>query len=660
MIPALLLASTLALGPEHRAAELRTGATNADERVLAVDGQRAITWRAQEGTLRSVPLDDPSKAATIVSGVFSNPVAAPPLIAWTDNARKTHIAPIDAPAAGTLLSGENVTSMKCNATACLAATTLLQSRLLALDGRAYATVLLDGQVLASDPGGFLLTRGSLTARIDNGGALAFATPTPAAASSRGAADFDGHRYTVVYPDSPDLSRPESVLRVFSIGLGGDAGAPSTIASLPRPVLDRVAMAWAGGRHLVVFGYVESSNYLLPQPGVVDRTRLQGLRLDAALQPLDAAPFVVNDTPWADVSPLAIANGSDFLVAWNHSPGPYYSADPEIAGVDADGRAGSRRLLSRGVVSQSVAGIATVAGALLVGYLDQAHEDGAPTLRVRRFTPDGTPFGDSIVAAADDARRAAMAARDGDVLIAWITGTYGVNAAIVHADDSVQPVPLPPVLSGTPSVAASRDGWMLAVGGADSVAVVRIDASGAASAARAIASVGNAFFDAAVASDGERFLAVWSTSAGGITTQCNFQPCGTRATLFDATGGVLASDIRISPVAGLTGATFAGGEYYVATTTGVRLNRDALRVGDVNAYVWRVAPLGNAVLAGFFTSSATQVEVIDHGVAGAATSFGALVPLEIASGGVAYETRIGADTAVVFRAILQDRRRSAYH
>ena len=69
MIPTLALAATLILGPEHRAADLRTGATRADERVLAIDGNRIITYAWPETTLRAVPMEDPKAATTLVTNV---------------------------------------------------------------------------------------------------------------------------------------------------------------------------------------------------------------------------------------------------------------------------------------------------------------------------------------------------------------------------------------------------------------------------------------------------------------------------------------------------------------------------------------------------------------------------------------------------------------
>src|SRR5438067_9555466 len=158
MIAILALAAALALAPEQRVAELRAGASNADERVLALDATRAITYRLQDRSLRAVPFADPSKAATLDSGLADRvwPVAAPPLIAWTDGEERTHIAPIDAPDRGTLVRGDVIQSMKCNAKACLAAGQL-RLLLVRLDGTPYGHVTQGGAtVLASDPEGFLV------------------------------------------------------------------------------------------------------------------------------------------------------------------------------------------------------------------------------------------------------------------------------------------------------------------------------------------------------------------------------------------------------------------------------------------------------------------------------------------------------------------------
>ena len=158
MIPTLVLAATLILGPAHRAADLRTGATRADERVLAIDGNRIITYIWPETTLRAVPMDDPKAATTLVTNVsnLAIPIVAPPLMAWTSGAQ-THVAPIDAPDRGTAFPRADVLSMKCNATSCLAQAGD-QLLLLGLDAKPYAHMTVSGRVLAADPDGFLVRR----------------------------------------------------------------------------------------------------------------------------------------------------------------------------------------------------------------------------------------------------------------------------------------------------------------------------------------------------------------------------------------------------------------------------------------------------------------------------------------------------------------------
>src|SRR5437763_3455359 len=219
MIPVLLLAASLALAPEHRVADLRTGATRADERVLAIDATRAITYRAQDASIRAVPFADPSKATTLDSGVSGivSPVAAPPLVAWTDSERRTHIAPIDAPDRGTLVPGDVIQSMQCNAAACLAAGKL-ELLLVRLDGTPYAHLPRGGAtVLAADPGGFLVGASPTgVIRIDNGGATTFTAATPQAAAGHAAADFDGDRYVFVWPDFDFASRTTQ-FHALSIG-----------------------------------------------------------------------------------------------------------------------------------------------------------------------------------------------------------------------------------------------------------------------------------------------------------------------------------------------------------------------------------------------------------------------------------------------------------
>src|ERR1043166_2089676 len=156
MIGAFALAATLLLAPEQRVAELRAGATSFDERVLAVDGNRAILYRLSDQSLRAVPLDDPEKATTIVAGLSGNayPIAAPPLVSWTSG-QETHIAPIDAPGRGTVFPRADLYSMQCNAKACLA-TAQYELLLLRLDGTIYGRESCGGTVLTSDPDGFLL------------------------------------------------------------------------------------------------------------------------------------------------------------------------------------------------------------------------------------------------------------------------------------------------------------------------------------------------------------------------------------------------------------------------------------------------------------------------------------------------------------------------
>jgi len=658
MIP-LLLAAALTLAPEHRAADLRTGATQADEAALAIDGDRLITFLRKDGTLRAVPIGDPAAATTLATNVSANftaPVAAPPLIAWLDADRHAHVAPIDAPSRETIISSPrpDVYSMQCNANACLAATDS-QLLLLGLDAKVLVVMPVSGNVLAADSDGFLVrTNAAALTRIDDRGVVTFTTPLPAL-PPQAVADFDGSRYVLVWADF-DVASQTSALEALPVGLAGDLGTAAALAQLPA-FASGIAVAHNAGRHLVAFTYADFYIGLGDIPGFIDRTRLHALRFDDALRPLGAAPFVVDGTPWADLRPLVAPRGSGFLVAWSHAPGMIFSGDPEAAEVDMDGHVGPRILASRGLDPQSVSSIASVPGALLVAYVEYPHETGAAPLRLRRFRPDGTPLGDAFTAG--DAWRSAMAPRGNDVLLVWETTGYQVQAAIVHPGDALQPVPLPP-LSGIPSVAAGGDGWMIAVSDFNgSVDAVHVDANGAPSAPQTIASLDHAQFDVAIASDGDRFLVAWATDFGAGSPLCNFQPCGTHARLLDATGGILAADLPVSSQHELNGAAFAGGEYFVVGTTAVRLDRDGHRIGDVNVHAVRVAPFGNAVLAVLGAPDVGRLVVIDHGSPGAEAALG-VSPVEISAGGVAYNVGIGSETAVVFRAIVSDRRRTAYH
>jgi hypothetical protein len=658
MIPTLLLAATLALTPAHRVADFRAGATTADERLLAVDATRAITFRRQDNTIRAVPLDDVSKATTLATGVDATrrfPVAAPPLFAWTGDDRVARIAPIDAPERAVAVRGDEVQSMKCNATACLATMTL-ELQLLHLDATPYAHLPQGGaRVLASDPDGFLVFRAPSTLmRVENGGAITFTATMPMLAYAT--ADFDGSRYAVVWPEYDFPSRT-TTLRAMFVGIGGNATPLPDLISLTAAINDSIAIAYNGGEHLLVFADADP-DFALVLPGTVGPSHLAALRLDAALRPLDAAPIVVDATPWAVLQPVVIARGSGFLTAWSHSPGLFFTSDPEAATVDADGRVSPRMLLSRGLVPQNVSSAATVPGAMLVGYLESPHQDGVPTLRIARFALDATPLGDVVVAAAD-AHQSAMAARGSDVLVAWTDAHYAAKAAILHDDNSLQPVALPP-LSGSLSAAANRDGWLLAVAGINGVDYIRIDANGAAAAPQSLIAIPNTNFDAAVASDGDRFLLVWGSDGGSGNAACNFVPCGTRAALLDATGGVINDRIALSASRDVGGVTFAGGEYFVATTTAIRLERDGTRIGaNAPLRYARVAPFGNAVLAVREAIDATHVVVIDHGTVVAETTL-PVTPLQITTAGVAYDIDVDGLPAVVFQMFVPGRRRAATH
>jgi hypothetical protein len=656
MIPALALTAALALAPAHRVADFRAGATAADERLLAIDAARAITFRREDNTIRAVPFDDVGKARTIVTGVNAErrfPVAAPPLMAWTGDDQVARIAPIDAPERAVAVRGDEVQSMKCNFTACLATMTS-EMQLLHFDATPYAHVPQGGaRVLASDPDGFLVFRGPSTLmRVENSSAITFSLTVPSLAYAT--ADFDGSRYAVVWPEY-DFPTRTTTLRAMSVGIGGNVTPLPDLISLVAGINDSISLAYNGGRHLLVFADADP-DFALVLPGAVPPSHLAALRLDAALHPLDAAPIVVDATPWAVLQPVVIARGNGFLTAWSHSPGLFFTSDPEAATVDADGRVSPRMILSRGLVPQTVSSAATVPGAMLVGYLESPHENGVPTLRVARVALDATPLGDVVVAAAD-AHQSAMAARGGDVLVAWTDAHYNAKAAILHSDNTLQAVALPP-LSGTVSAAANRDGWMVAVAGSDGVDYIRIDANGAAAPAQSLVAIPNTNFDAAIASDGDRFLLVWGSDGGSGSAACNFTPCGTRAALLDATGGVINDRITLSASRDVGGVTFAGGEYFVATTTAIRLERDGMRIGaNPPVRYARVAPFGNAVLAVLEATDATHVVVIDHGTTVAEATLPA-TPVQITTAGVAYDTNVDALPAVVFQMFAPGRRRAA--
>jgi hypothetical protein len=653
MLPTLLLAATLALAPEHRVADLRTGATRDDESVLAIDNNRVITFAAKPRALRAVPLDDASKATTLAGDVSRAPVAAPPLIAWTSG-EQTHIAPIDAPGAGTVFPRSDVHTMKCNETACLAS---MGDELLVIgNARPIAHVTPGGFVLGADPGGFLVARFEtpfLLRRIDNSGDVTFTSTAVQATSFNLAADFDGDRYALVWYQVPSL-------RAQSVGLRGDVSEPLDIAAIPD-VLTGIAVTYAAGRHLVAFTYPDGHTSILA-PGAIDPARLHAIRLDGALRPIDPAPFIVDATPFADLNPLVTPRDGGFLVAWSHSPNVIISSDPEGAQVDAEGRVGPRMLLSAGFVPQVVSSAATIPGALLVAWLEYPHQDGASTLRLRRFGPDGAPLEAPITVADADARMSAMAARGSDALIVWGKADFKLRAAILHPDGTLQSVPLAD-LSGMPSVAASRNGWMIAVAEDEGVTTIRVDDRGIASPPQTLVALRYSFPYAAVASDGERFLVVWSTPAGTGSTTCNFVPCGTRAELLDATGGVLAGGIQLAPGHAPPSAAFAGGEYFVAAgSSAVRLNRDGLRIADAQGGLSHVAPFGNAVLASFITNEGIHLVVIDHGVRSAERLVAPVFDYadELTEGAVVYDILVGGEQAVAFRQILTERHRSAYH
>ncbi len=655
MIGTAALAATLLLSPEHRLAASHLGATNADERLLALDADRAIIYRRND-TLRSVPLDDPAKATTIVAASYvGNAIAAPPLVAWKSS-EGTRIAPIDAPDRGTILPFDTtIQSMKCNAKACLA-TTDNQLLFIHLDGTIYARTTYisqpgSGPVLASDPEGFLLLLSykSVT-RVGNDGAFTFTVTTPPLLNA--VADFDGTRYALAWEDHEVLAKG-STLRTAAVSLDGKLGEPVTLAALPVQTFGRIALAYGGGRHLLLYGQPDSPPY---SPNDTPRTRLRALRLDGALQTLDAKPFPVDETTWADVDVAAMARGNEFFVAWTHFADGI-EGDPEAAVIDVGGNVGPPMLLSRGVAQQNAVCIATVPGALLVGYVEFPREEGTSTLRVRRVA-GGTAIGDPI----DVAKQSwlpAMAARGGDVLIGYLAGTLRASAAIVRADGSLQRVDLP-YLEHRPSVAASRNGWMFVAAGSDSVVAVRIDPNGNASTPETIAQIPRGRFRAwAVASDGDRFLVAWASDDGADTRFCGLQPCGTRVTLLDATGGVLKANIPVSAHSDLADMTFAGGEYFVATNTGVRLDPDGNVLGSVNVHASRVAPFGNSVLAAEPATDSTRLVVFDHGTLVAETTIPALAP-QLSAGGIAYDAKVGDDPVAVFRTFIVERRRAAYH
>jgi hypothetical protein len=656
VIGTLALAATLALSPEFRVAGPHVGATNDYDRLLALDADRAIVYRRSDA-LRSAPLDDPAKSTTIVAGQYlDNAIAAPPLVAWKD--WQTHVAPIDAPDRGTILPHDTtIQSMQCNAKACLA-TTEHEILFLHLDGTISARTTYipqpgSGPILASDPEGFLLVSSYRTVqRVGNDGVITFTTTTPGLLNPT--ADFDGTRYAMAWEER-DASGPGSTLRAASVSLDGKVGAPATLAALPVRTFGRIALAYGAGRHLLVYGQPDSPPYA---PNDVPRTRLRALRLDGALQTIDAKPLSVDETTWADLDVAATARGNEFLVAWTHAASGS-EGDPEAAVIDAGGKVGPRMLLSRGIAQQYASSVATVSGALLAGYVESPREEGTSTLRVRRFAAGGTAIGEPIDVA-KNSFLSSMTTRGDDVLLGYLAGFINANAAIVRADGSLQRVDLP-YLQFRPSVAASRNGWMfVAQGSNDSLVAVRIDPNGNASSPEAIAQIPSGNVQAwAVASDGDRFLVAWASSDGAYTRLCSLQPCGTRVTLLDATGGVLKSNIPISAKSDLTEATFAGGEYFVATTTGVRLDRDGNILGEVNAHASRVAPFGNAVVAAEYAADSTRFVVFDHGAAVAETTIDARMPL-LSEDGIAYTAKVGDDNVAVLRTFIPERRRAAYH
>jgi len=194
--------------------------------------------------------------------------------------------------------------------------------------------------------------------------------------------------------------------------------------------------------------------------------------------------------------------------------------------------------------------------------------------------------------------------------------------------------------------------MIVAGEPDAVVSVRVDPTGIASARQTLVSTVAIDPNVSIASDGDRFVAVWSSPAAS----------GTRAALLDATGGVLANiSLSSEPTNPLS--TFAGGEYLFVTgaTSAVRLDRNGVRIADVSLFLSlaQIAPFGDGVLVGTLRTDGVHVMPVERGIAGNTIVVGAYpTNFAPASNGIAYDAEVDGTPAVVFRPILTPRRRAA--
>jgi hypothetical protein len=147
-------------------------------------------------------------------------------------------------------------------------------------------------------------------------------PVPGRSQADPAIGFDGERYLVVFTDQragrPDWSAFEGQLDVYGARVRADG-----------TVLDQGGfpiITGFGDQHTPGIGF-DGTNYLLvyldyiPNPGFDDD--VMGIRLDRDGKPIDPAPFAISTSPASFSGPPAVVfNGTDFLVGWAGSSGPF--------------------------------------------------------------------------------------------------------------------------------------------------------------------------------------------------------------------------------------------------------------------------------------------------------------------------------------------------
>lgn len=499
----------------------------------------------------------------------------------------------------------------CNPERCLVTTpgrspgAMATATLLSTSGQTLSQVAVPGPDIAgTDPHGFLLTAVAQdfhAIRVDNGGTVTFdAVVQQGAMAPTASADFDGEQYSLVWSNQGN----DRSTYAAHITLAGAVEPPRRLRD-DAPFHADGVLAWNGREHVYTYA-VSGVGSVIPELVAPSVPYLQFL--DRDLAPIGLPRELQHTAEGTNFGFQTAVNRGATYVAWEEGFG-YFAALTVLHGavVGADHTATSTARFYAEPLVQSPQAIAATAETTVAVWSDadlnaiDPLDSADVTLWFTRFTRSGVRLDAQprLLAQFAQAGRVVASAMGSDVLVVWHRGLQTpqpLQATILHtADGTFEQYPLPMTDFGGALAAATNGTSWLIVSGRSLVVLSR---AGVLLTPTAVRYRETAPLSAALASDGNRYLLTWRTTAPLTDAgPANYM-------ILNGDGSIAVPEQTAHAAATSVAATFTGSDYLLASsdgrsgafvsriaTSGSLLSTSSVKVaGDV-----RLAPLGTGAL-----------------------------------------------------------------